>query len=186
MSSAPFRSVKSLESRPDFVLEPFQSVAAGTIADLLRQSYSPLLAQLPQARAAELLSDWCEYDAAIVGEPETVGACGFVSSCDNRVVGFGSWDPRGWPNVGEVGHNCIVPPQQRRGYGRAQIEEILNRFARDGFMKAIVRTDEHPFFLPARKMYERCGFRLSAREPGSLVEGYDTLVYELDLADRFE
>jgi hypothetical protein len=33
-----------------------------------------------------------------------------------------------------------------------------------------VRTDEHPFFHPARKMYECCGFHEVAREP-DLIRG---------------
>ncbi len=178
--------MNALCQEPGLVLEPFQSVEAGTIADILLQSYSPLLEQLPRARAAELQVEWREYDEAIFGEPETVGACGFVCTCDGQVVGFGSWDPREWPKTGKVGHNCILPQFQRKGYGRAQIEEILCRFARNGFIKAVVRTDEHPFFHPARKMYECCGFHEVAREPGSLLDQYAMLVYELELSDRFE
>lgn len=160
---------------------PFARYGQGLIAELLWESYGALLKELPPEKVEELRRDWEEYDAAVYREPDTVGACGFFTLLEGEVVGFGSWDPRDWPEVGEVGHNCILPRYQGRGYGRRQIEEILRRFRNRGFRRARVRTDEHPFFVPARRIYEGCGFREISRQPGTLVEGYDTVVYERQL-----
>lgn len=163
---------------PHMEFEPFGGCGPGVIADLLARCYEPLLQLLPAAKAAELRRDWTAYDEAVHGGPDTVGAAGFLTLVEGHVIGFASWDPRRWPEVGLIGHNCIVPEHQGHGFGGRQIEEILSRFGRIGFQRVEVRTDEHPFFTPARRMYERCGFVLVRRESGALFHGLDTLVYE--------
>jgi GNAT superfamily N-acetyltransferase len=148
------------------------------LVGLLVRCYAPLLTQLPVAKVSELRCDWDDYDDAVHSEPDTVGASGLLTCRSGQVIGFAPWDPRGWPEVGRVGHNCIIPEFQGRGYGRRQVEEVLNLFREKNFRGAQVRTDEHPFFEPARRMYGRCGFRLIGREPGVLLDGFELLVYE--------
>jgi GNAT superfamily N-acetyltransferase len=173
----PIREVNQGNPCP-LVFVPYQSRRRGLIAELLASGYAPLLGQLSAARRDSLRHDWAEYDDAVHDEPETIGRAGFFSLLGDQVIGFASWDPRGWPDVGTVGHNCVLPEYQGRGFGRCQIEEVLGLFRRLGFARARVRTDEHLFFEPARRMYRRCGFELAGREPGVLVEGSAMLVYE--------
>jgi GNAT superfamily N-acetyltransferase len=161
---------------------PFAGCRPGLIFDLLSESYAPLLEQLPDAKVSELLQDWREYDAAVFGEPDTVGASGFVTCLGQEIIGFASWNPTSWPAVGIIGHNCITPSHASMGYGRRQVMEILNRFTEAGFEMASVRTDEHPFFSPARKMYLSCGFEEVARYPGVLLDQYAMIEYERRLA----
>ncbi len=161
---------------------PFSECARGRIAEILAEVYAPLLAALSAGKAEELLAAWRLYDAAIHDEPSTVGSAGFLTFLEDSIIGFGSWDPRGWPDVGHIGHNCILPSHQRKGLGRQQVEVILGYFRRKEFHSACVRTDEHPFFTPARKMYVACGFRVVRREPGTLLDDCDTVVYELELS----
>jgi GNAT superfamily N-acetyltransferase len=157
---------------------PFAKYEPGLISGLLFESYAPLLEELPEAKVSELLEDWRGYDAAVFDEPNTVGACGFVTRLGDEVVGFASWNPTRWPSVGIIGHNCILATYRCRGYGRRQIEEILRRFTEAGFHKASVQTDEHPFFAPARRIYLHCGFEEVARHPGELVDEYAMIEYE--------
>jgi len=157
---------------------PFQGFKRGLVAAILQESYAALLAQLPADKADELCRDWNEYDEGVHDEPDTVGASGFITQLDEATIGFGSWDPRGRPRIGCIGHNCILPAFRNCGYGRRQIDHILDLFRGRNFERAQVRTDEHPFFEPARRMYERCGFRFVKREPGTLSPGLDMLVYE--------
>ncbi len=164
--------------QPSLEFMLFQGCRRGLLADLLASCYAPLLEQLPTAKVAGLRSDWADYDDAVHTEPDTIGASGFLTCLGTRVIGFASWDPRGWPDVGSVGHNCIIPEFQGHGYGRRQVEEVLSLFRRKGFRRVQVRTDAHPFFGPARRMYERCGFRVVGREPGVLLDGFEMLVYE--------
>jgi len=150
---------------------------------MLRESYAPLLATLPAGVGENLCCEWDEYDESAFREPDTVGASGFLTLLRGEPIGFGSWDPRDWPDVGRVGHNCIVPAHQRRGYGQLQLREILRRLWARGFRRIEVRTDEHPFFEPARPMYVACGFRLLGYEPGTLSVNHRMLVYELPRID---
>jgi len=157
---------------------PFQDFKRGLVAEILQESYAALLSQLPAEKADELRRDWNAYDEGVHDEPNTVGASGFITQLRDATIGFGSWDPRGWPSIGRVGHNCILPAFRDCGYGRRQIEHVLDLFRGRNFERAQVRTDEHPFFEPARRMYERCGFRLARREPGTLSPNLQILVYE--------
>jgi GNAT superfamily N-acetyltransferase len=143
-----------------------------------------LLRQIGEPEASALRKNWADFDAEVHQSPETVGACGFVTYLDADVVGFASWDPRGWP-VARVGHNCVRPAHQGRGYGSQQIEEVVRRLRERGFARVWARTSEHPFFAPARHMYARCGFCLAEQERGAPTLGYETVVYEAVL-ERWE
>jgi GNAT superfamily N-acetyltransferase len=154
---------------------PFSSQEPGVVLRLLKGSYAPLLAVLPPQRVTELLVEWEEYDRAVWDEPETVGSSGFFSSLNQEVLGFSSWDPRSYPAFVEIGHNCILPESRGQGFGTAQIQETLSRFVVSGFQRVGVRTDEHPFFRPALRMYEKCGFRVVSWGPGHLDPEHRTL-----------
>ncbi|MEJ2215740.1 MAG: GNAT family N-acetyltransferase [Gemmatimonadota bacterium] len=160
---------------------PLFSAGPGVVFRLLEESYAALLPLLPSEKRAELVRDWKAYDAAITEERETIGAAGFLSWSGESLVGFSSWDPRGYPVVG-IGHNCIAPGFQGKGLGTLQMRESLSQLAVAGFRMARVRTDEHPFFTSALRMYEKCGFRVVDTEPGFLLPGYRTVVLERGLA----
>ena len=163
---------------------PFKQYRPGLVFQLLTESHSSLLRELPGPVVGELLAEWEEYDAAVFEEVDTVGSAGFVSVLEKDVVGFASWDPRGMPAVGAIGHNCILPQFRGRGFGEHQVQEILRRFGQEGAEMARVLTDEHPFYAPAVRMYERCGFQIVERLPGTFFEGYSTLAMEMDFPSR--
>ena len=100
-----------------------------------------------------------EFDHDVFTNPHTVGACTLITSMDSDIVGLVSYDPRQGPHAGIIGHNGILPPYRQRGYGIRQIMEVLRIFRTRGYEQARVSTSEHPFFRPARRMYEACGFR---------------------------
>lgn len=159
----------------------FEQCPQGELAEMLLQSYAPLLRELPVKGGLELRRGWQEFDREVHRAPETVGRCGFLTLLNGEPIGFGSWDPRGWPESGRVGHNCVRPEYQRRGFGRRQLEEILGRFRARGFATAEARTGERDFFEPARRMYERCGFEVVGRTAGALGPEYGTLIYRVSL-----
>ena len=123
-----------------------------------------------------------EFDRDVFENPDTIGACTLISSVDNDIAGLVSYDPRQGPRVGIIGHNGILPPYRGRGYGAQQIAEVLRIFRARGFDWARVSTSEHPFFRPARRMYEACGFReCRCTEPGDKGQ-YRIIRYEMLLA----
>ena len=139
------------------LFSPFVQHKQGTILSLLSQSYATYLALDSQA-AQVWPADWAAYDREVFCFPDTVGACGFVTSLGAQAIGFASWDPRGFPDYGVIGHNCILPAFQGQGYGTVQIRRVLCILRARGFEQARVSTGEHPFFRPAQRMYEACSF----------------------------
>lgn len=137
---------------------PFSRHDPGIVLSLLSQSYAAYLALDPQAALA-WPGDWATYDQEVFRCPDTVGACGFVTCLHGEPIGFASWDPRGFPAYGVIGHNCILPVFQGHGYGTAQIRRVLDILRARGFEQARVSTGDHPFFRPAQRMYTACGFQ---------------------------
>ena len=85
---------------------PFAKHPPGIVLQMLEAAYEAYFEIEPWCREP-WLGDWREYDRAVFAEPDTVGACGFVSTLGEKAVGFASWDPRGFP-VGVIGHNCVI------------------------------------------------------------------------------
>jgi GNAT superfamily N-acetyltransferase len=153
---------------------PFADHKPGTVASLLSQSYTAYLAFDPQA--AEVWPvDWASYDRDVYQHPDTVGACGFVTCA----IGLASWDPRAHPAYGMIGHNCILPAYQGQGYGRAQIRRVLDILRARGFQAARVTTGDHPFFRPAQRVYEVCGFREVGCSASDSHSSFGTIDYGL-------
>jgi len=163
-----------LKFSPPQVLEP------GTIASILRCCYARLVSSDPELWNPEIL-EWKQFDKDIYENPETVGDSTFLSWWGKRLVGFGSFDPRQMPDVGIIGHNCILPEFQGRGFGKQQISEILRRFRTVGIANAKVVTLDHPFFAPARAMYIACGFQEERRYPWGTNLQYGFIEYKKSL-----
>ena len=146
----------------------------GIAFSLLSQSFAEVLDEMLEEKIKQ-------YDKEVFENPDTVGACAFISTLNDKPVGLASWDPRQRPELGIIGWICILPEFQGKGFGKIQIKEILGRLKRGGFKKAFVRTGEHPFFISAQKMYAACGFKESKRHPTGDQPGYGTIDYEIKL-----
>ena len=124
---------------------------AGTVFSLLKQAWEPLW-------NPALEENIRQFDREVTEYPNAVGACTFVTCLDAEPVGMASYDPRQKPERGLIGWNCIVPEHQRKGFGKAQVQEILRIFRSKGIRKACVTTTDEDFFVPAQRTYEACGF----------------------------
>jgi GNAT superfamily N-acetyltransferase len=155
----------------------------GQLFSLLVQSYSDYFEHEPDCRQA-WLPGWEQYDHDVFAHPETIGACGFVTWLDSQAIGFASWDPRLFPTIGIIGHNCILPAFRGSSFGKRQIIEILRIFSAAGVQVVRVTTGEHPFFLPAQGMYQSCGFKEVNRHFSIPCSRYRAIDYELSLKTR--
>ena len=155
----------------------------GTIALLLRQAYADLVKSDPLLWEPEQ-ANWEQYDCEVFGRPTSVGACIFLTRLDGRIVGFGSWDPRQRPYFGIVGHNCVLPEFRGRGFGKQQIQEILRRFREMAIETAKASTNDHPFFIPAQRMYTACGFREVRRIPWDRDPRQRMIEYEKEIGQQ--
>lgn len=157
--------------------------APGTIAKILDASYAELVAEQPEIWGPEL-EGWKQYDREIYDNPETIGACAFVSVLGKEVVGFGSWDPRQAPRLGIIGHNCILAEHRGNGFGSKQVREILRRLGLRGTRMTTVLTMDHPFFIPAQKNYLACGFTETRRFLWDRSPRYRVIEYRLCLGRK--
>ena len=160
-------------------ITPFRK-EPGAIASLLNRSYAELLSEKPLHWKPEQ-ANWERYDQEVYSQPDTIGACIFLSRLDSLIIGFGSWDPRQRPHCGLVGHNCILPEFRGKGYGKQQIQEILRRLRRLGIKRAKATTNDDRFFVPAQRMYTACGFREIRRipwerDPKQMIIEYEKII----------
>jgi GNAT superfamily N-acetyltransferase len=146
----------------------------GIIRDLLFASYAEILDQ-------DLQEQFRQFDREVFENPGTVGACTFITTSGSDIVGMVSFDPRHAPELGIIGHNCILPDHQGKGFGKQQIIEILRRLKVRHIKRATVTTSENPFFEPARRMYLSCGFIETERKQKQPQDIYKIIYYEMNL-----
>ena len=165
----------------DVEFDPLGDEERGTIASLLERSHAELIASDPRLWGPDIEA-WKAYDREVFDNPRTVGTALFLTRVDGRLAGFGSWDPRERPALARIGFNCILPEFRGRGLGQAQIREILRRLREMGVRAVQVRTLDAPFYGPARRMYEACGFREIGRVSFSRSAAFNLVDYEISLA----
>ncbi len=136
----------------------------GTLFALLSDAYS-----FDCRCARHWGGDWREFDSFFCDRPEIADRYGFVTTLDGRAVGFASWDPRQQPEYAIIGHNCIASAYKGQGYGVRQLQEAVDRISRYGVGRIVVTTNE--LMVPARRMYERVGFRQVRRRPADEFAG---------------
>jgi len=163
----------------------------GDLADILRRSYAALVEERPESWKSEE-AKWDDFDRQAFAHRESIGKCVFVSLPGNddlfsdKPIGLASYDPRRAPEFGTVGQNCVLPEFRGRGFGREQILEILRRFREGGIAAARVTTSEHPFFLPALRMYQGLGFLEARRIAGGPDPRYRLIDLELRISGNWD
>ena len=146
----------------------------GIICRLLSLSYEEILDR-------QLQQQFEQFDKDVSDNPDTVGACTFITTLGSEIIGMASYDPRQAPEQAIMGHNCVLPRYRQNGYGRQQILEIIRRLKLKGVSRILVSTSEHPFFEPAQKIYLSCGFTEVERKEEQPQDQYKTIYYELKL-----
>ena len=84
------------------------------------------------------------------------------------------------PGVCELKNLAVVPDSRRKGYGRAMVEAMKDRFRVDCRVMR-VGTGESPLTLP---FYEACGFVVCGRIPDFFIQHYDHPIVEAGVTLR--
>jgi len=150
---------------------------------MLKRSYAELVEADQEHWGPEALK-WEQFDREVFEHRDTIGACVFLSWSGDQLVGFASYDPRQEPELGIVGHNCVLPEFRGDGFGRQQIQEIIRRFRARGIRLARASTVENSFFTPAQRMYIACGFREAGRHPWDGDPSGNVIEYEMRLDNQ--
>jgi GNAT superfamily N-acetyltransferase len=162
------------------IFEPISFFSPGNLADMIGRSYAELRKKWPDPWEP-VEEKWEDFDRQAFAHPDTVGQCVFVSCLEGNPVGLASYDPRSAPSYAIVGQNCVLPEYRGRGFGKRQILEILRRFRAKEIRLARVTTSEHPFFLPALRMYGDLGFQEIRRLTGGPDPRYQLIELEKGL-----
>ena len=83
----------------------------------------------------------------------------FVTELNGKVVGFASYSFMKKTKIGVVGYNAVYPDACGNGIGTMQIKNILKTFIKNGMKYAQVNVNIDKKHLPAKKMYEKVGFK---------------------------
>jgi RimJ/RimL family protein N-acetyltransferase len=143
--------------------------------------YAILSACFAEILDAPLEQSLRQFDREVFANPDTVGACTLIASVADETIGLLSYDPRQAPQCGIIGYNGVLPPHRHQGYGCRQVQEIIRMLTARDFETVRVTTSLHPFFEPARRMYEACGFRKVATTPASASRDHTTVLYQMNL-----
>ena len=156
--------------------KPLTDYQPGQIQELIKKCYSELFDYSPNEKN-RLYRQWENEDNLAYKNINTIGRNILFSCIENNTIGYFSWDNRQFPN-GIVGQNCILPNYRGHGYGTRQIEKIIEIFKIENFKTLTVKTGEHQFFIPAQKIYEKCGFKIKEKRKGEI---FNIIEYILEL-----
>ena len=108
----------------------------GIICELLADAYSY------DSRYKECWSSvWQECDNFYFDNLHIADKFCFVTTLNDKAIGFIGWDPRNMPEYAEIGNNCISVKYKGNGYGKIQLQEAINRITQTDVKKIIVTTN---------------------------------------------
>ena len=99
------------------------------------------------------------------------GARSFVAEQNGEVVGFCSYAIDNARKCGSVGYNAVALSHQGRGIGSIMMEFVMDGIRAEGMEYARVLVADNQEHAPARRIYEKYGFRR--------MTGYDEMAQKL-------
>ena len=84
---------------------------------------------------------------------------GYVALLDGEVVGFISYAINKEKKTGEICGNAVNPEIRGKGIGPKMYEFVLNKMREEGAEYATVNTGLDDGHAPARRAYEKAGFK---------------------------
>ena len=83
----------------------------------------------------------------------------YVAERNNKIVGFICFNINKTNRTGSIGDNAVDPTCGEKGVGQEMYKAVLDTFRREGCLAAMVTTGSDPAHAPARRAYERAGFK---------------------------
>jgi GNAT superfamily N-acetyltransferase len=148
--------------------KPINDFKQGLIQKLITNCYKGLIEYFPDEKQ-RFYCQWEQEDKNAFQNIDAVGKYVLFTCINDNPIGYFSWDDRQYP-LGIVGQNCILPNYQGQGYGKKQIELMIQIFQDKKFNEIKAITGDHEFFMSARKMYINCGFQEQRKMKGDLFK----------------
>ena len=88
----------------------------------------------------------------------------YVAERNGKVVGFIAFTMNFNTMTGTISNNAVDPACGEKGVGQEMYQAVLERFKKAGLKAAMVTTGNDPAHAPARRAYERAGFKLKTEQ----------------------
>ncbi len=121
-----------------------------------------------------LHNDWQEAKKNTVRNALKEGK-GFIALCDNKVLGFTTYQIKEDLKIGEILNNAVSPDARGLGIAGLLNSALIKLFKEKGCIAAMVSTGLDEGHAPARKAYEKLGFKKNLPQVEyyiSLTENY--------------
>ena len=103
---------------------------------------------------------WNEWMArSVLSYLKADGTRSFVAEKNCEIVGFCSYVIDKDRNRGTIGYNAVAPNRQGQGLGSAMMDFIMNAISKEGMQYVAVIVADNEQHAPARRLYEKHGFR---------------------------
>lgn len=103
---------------------------------------------------------WSEWlSRSVLSYLEADGAESFVAERKGEVIGFCSYVIDQERSRGTVGYNGVARDHQGSGIGSAMLDFVLSGIRAEGMEHAVVIVADNDEHAPARRNYEKHGFR---------------------------
>lgn len=143
-------------------IRPYEPADAETVIAFALRAWAPVFASIEAALEPAVYQamypDWRVSQRKaiedVLGEQRV-----WVAEEDGAAVGFVSVTLHEKDRMGEVYMLAVDPDYQRRGFGVALTEHAAGWMREAGMEVAMINTGGDPGHGPARRAYERAGFR---------------------------
>ena len=148
------------------VIRPYRAADLEALVALSLRAWAPVFASLeaelePAVYQAFYPDGWEASQARSVRDTCTADAeRTWVAESDGRVVGFAVLRLHAEDKLGEIYMIAVEPSYQGRGLGTRLTEFAINKLREAGMSIAMVETGGDAGHAPARRTYERAGFRV--------------------------
>lgn len=134
------------------------------IVRLSLRAWDPVFVSIEESMEPEVYThffpDWrSEQQSSVATVCADKEAKVWVYDEEGTIVGFVAVYPR-TPTYGEIYMIAVDPDVQKQGIGVALSEHALTWMRENGMVVAMVETGADPGHAPARRLYEKSGFRL--------------------------
>jgi ribosomal protein S18 acetylase RimI-like enzyme len=146
-------------------IEPFEPSHLEAVVELALRAWAPVFESLRAAMDPEVFSafypDWrADQRDAVTKACTSPDHETWVAVQDGVVVGFVNTMLHPGTPMGEIHMVAVDPDHQRQGIGERLTDFAVERLRLAGAEVAMVETGGDPGHAPARRTYERAGFRL--------------------------
>jgi ribosomal protein S18 acetylase RimI-like enzyme len=145
-------------------IRPYGPDDAPDVVALSLRAWAPVFASLREVLGDRIFErlhpDWRADQERAVRDELSGPSPAWVAEVDGAVAGFVAVGLRADRGIGEIEMLAVDPRHQGAGVGLALTSFAIGRIGAAGMTVAMVQTGGDQGHAPARRVYERAGFRL--------------------------